>query len=161
MPGVRVQWVGWRGPSGRFQAEAPADVASTLGVLGTSLLVTTRQEAPISDPGSHDPRAGTRPGRLREQLRTHLAPHGQAGGVLTLESAAPHTQFVLRGRGEIVAPAGRTLRFWAQGRLMFRKRVGPVKPNPFLERAFARWRPIAQGALRQMTARWAARLLDD
>lgn len=80
-------------------------------------------------------------GRLRRGIQTTLATGG--GFVLTATSTAPHSRYVIEGRGPIVA-RGRALRFKPKGSgtFIFRKSVGPAAANPFMERAFKQFEPV-------------------
>lgn len=49
-----------------------------------------------------------------------------------IHAGAPHSRIVHEGRGPIVAGPGRMLRFEINGQVLFRKRVGPAKANPFM-----------------------------
>ncbi len=48
-----------------------------------------------------------------------------------ITNTTPYLQWVLNGRKAVVAKPGKMLRFTIDGRVFFRKRVGPAKANPF------------------------------
>jgi hypothetical protein len=156
---VAMRWTGYRGPSGRFAAQAQGALDSTLAQLGESLLALARREAPVGQPGSYPP-GQSAAGRLRSELRVRQERSGMVG-TLVLDSPTPYARWVLEGRPEIVPVSRRFLRFWVQGHLVFAKRVAGVAPNPFLERAFAEWWPTAQGPIQQLAARATALLLEE
>jgi hypothetical protein len=155
---AQVTWQGWRGPSGRFQSAAPEAAAATLYRLSSELLRLTTEEAPQSAPGSQGP--GRSPGGLRRGLTVQTRWGGSAGS-LAVESTAPYTPYVERGRGPIVARPGRLLHFYVGGHSVFARRVRGVAANPFLARAAGRFEPVAAGALRQLVGQLSALLLAD
>lgn len=55
---------------------------------------------------------------------------GQFG--VRVGSPVPYALIHHEGRGPVVAAPGKTLRFKAGGQVLFRKRVGPAKPNRYL-----------------------------
>ncbi len=64
--------------------------------------------------------------------------------------------YVLNGRGEVEAKPGKVLRFVIDGRVFFRKRVGPASANPFDKGVIDDHR--SEGA--QLGQRIAGRLVD-
>lgn len=54
----------------------------------------------------------------------------------TIKNDAPYLKWVLNGRGPVVAKRGRFLRFVIDGRVFFRRRVGPAAANPFDQQVF-------------------------
>lgn len=56
----------------------------------------------------------------------------QTPGGYELSARAPHAGFVEHGRGPVEAPPGKVLRFEVNGRVLFRKRVGPARARPFM-----------------------------
>src|SRR5690349_9662660 len=68
---------------------------------------------------------GERPGRLKAAWQVE-----DRGDMQRVHNDAPHLRYVILGRGPIVAK-GRALRFVIDGRVFFRKRVGPAAANDF------------------------------
>ena len=56
----------------------------------------------------------------------------QTPGGYELSARAPHAGFVEHGRGPVEASSGKVLRFVVNGRVFFRKRVGPARARPFM-----------------------------
>lgn len=82
---------------------------------------------------------------------------------LRLDSTAKHTDWVMHGRGPVVAIRAKALRFEPGppgSGVIFRKRVGPAKANPFHQRALQRFEPLVDRAVVAMGARietmWSA-----
>lgn len=77
---------------------------------------------------------GERPGRLRGgYVTTRKVTPTRAESTIT--NTMPYQGYVLEGRGPVVASPGKMLRFVINGRVFFRKRVGPAAANPFDEQA--------------------------
>lgn len=76
---------------------------------------------------------GEKPGRLKAGWLVA----NQGRGKRLVHNAVPHLRFVTEGRPAIVAKPGKVLRFVIDGEVLFRKRVGPAAPNPFVERTIA------------------------
>lgn len=151
---VQIAWRGYRGPDGRFAAQAPDRLAVTLHAIAEGLLARARHEAPQRRPADTPP--GLRPGGLRRGLRVAVRrPRGlgHPEGALELSSAAPYTRYVRQGRGPIVARAGRRLRFFAGGRWVYAQRVRGVPPNDFVARALAAYRPQLRVELGRLVGR--------
>jgi hypothetical protein len=146
---VAVRFRGWRGPSGQFASQAQRSLQGTLDRLGERALELAQEEAPVGEPGSGPP--GYEPGALRGGIRLESHDAG-ATSYRRVRSTAAHTVFVVKGRRAFSAPPGRMLRWWSRGQPVFRQRVAAVKPNPFMARAYARWRPLVRPALRTQVA---------
>jgi hypothetical protein len=64
------------------------------------------------------------------------------GTVKSLGSVAPYNDIVHGGRGPVVAKPGKMLRLvLCNGQVLFRKRVGPAKANPFMDKGLDRAAP--------------------
>ncbi len=74
------------------------------------------------------------PGGLKETI------HYRRRGNLTVEvfSSASYAIFVEKGRNGFTAKNAKSLRFEIDGHVVFCKKVGPTKANPFMARAKAR-----------------------
>jgi len=55
----------------------------------------------------------------------------------------------------IVPVRAAALRFVVNGETLFRKWVRGIKPNPFFERAYKRWQPLAKAGLNRISTRWS------
>lgn len=55
----------------------------------------------------------------------------QAADSYRITNRTPYLKFVLRGRRAVRARPGGVLRFVIGGRVLFRKRVGPARANPY------------------------------
>ena len=73
---------------------------------------------------------GEAPGRLRAGYRTQER-YGPRDAEYRITNTTPHLRYVLRGRGPIIAPRGRALRFVIRGVVFFRTRVGPAAANDY------------------------------
>jgi hypothetical protein len=84
---------------------------------------------------------GVRTGHLRRSITTSRAVF--AGGVArgSWGTNVPYARVHHDGRGPVVATNAKALRFVVNGRVLYRKRVGPAKGNPFLRSVAARLRP--------------------
>lgn len=86
----------------------------------------------VGDVGQDAARAKAGPGNLSNTIE--LRP---AGDGWDLAASAPYAGYVERGRGPVVARKGGVLRFEVAGRVIFRPRVGPARPRPFMRPAAA------------------------
>lgn len=80
-------------------------------------------------------------GHLRRSITASRATF--AGGVArgSWGTNVPYARHVEFGRGPVVASPGKVLRFTIGGRVLYRKRVGPARPRPFLFNVAARLKP--------------------
>jgi hypothetical protein len=72
---------------------------------------------------------GERPGRLKAAWQID-----EQTDAFRVHNDAPHLRYVILGRGPVVAPPGKVLRFVDNGRVFFRKRVGPAAANDFISK---------------------------
>lgn len=70
--------------------------------------------------------------RKHRKLPLRVTPNGYVGEV---ENTARYANIVHEGRGPIVPRRARALRFRIRGRLVFARRVGPAKAQPWLRNA--------------------------
>ena len=142
-----VKVLGVRDAKGRFHR-----CVSELGVarreemreMGRKVVKVLREEAPI------------RTGKLRAGIHFRTSKETPTRTELAIYSKEPYTQWVIRGRGPVVAIRARALRFEPGppgSGFIFRKRVGPAKANPFQARAFARLQPEPLMVVRRISAR--------
>lgn len=128
---VHVEITGHRDAAGRFARATDELVLAqreAMRELGRKEVNALRAEAPF------------RTGRLRAGIRYRTV-QGTDETKLTVTSAAPYTKWVIYGRGPVVAKRAKALRFEPGppgSGFIFRRRVGPSKPNPFHRRAQAR-----------------------
>ena len=83
-------------------------------------------------------------GKLQASLQREITQSGKSitGTVKSLGSIAPHNRWVHDGRGPVVAKRAKALRITLPGgAVIFRKRVGPAKANPFMQKGLDRARP--------------------
>ena len=73
----------------------------------------------------------------------------------TITNKAPQLTYVLRGRGPVVAKRARALRFVIDGRVFFRRRVGPAAANNFPPKA----RAAMQGEINAAPAQMARAII--
>jgi len=90
--------------------------------LGTAYEAQLRADTPLG--------TGEAPGRLRAGYRTQER-YGPRDAEYRITNTTPHLRYVLRGRGPIIAPRGRALRFVIRGVVFFRTRVGPAAANDY------------------------------
>lgn len=128
-PFFDIQLLGHRDVLGRFQ-RATAEVSRArrdeMRGLGRRVVQALQNEAPV------------RTGRLKRGLRFKTYDSGSRLE-LRITSEAPYTEIVIRGRGPVYAKHAKALRFEPGppgSGFIFRKWVGPAKPNPFHRRAF-------------------------
>ena len=115
--------------------------------LGESYLVALKRETPKG-------RGEERGVRLSESYQVSEI-YNPAGSLYRITNVSPKLQFVIKGRGPVVAKKARALRFVIDGKIIFRKRVGATKPNNFPSRVEAEMRPQIDDASRQIAARIA------
>lgn len=70
-------------------------------------------------------------GFMRSMIRSRIS--GRFQRVVTAH--APYSYFVENGRNAVYARPGGALRFVINGRVLFRRSVGPALPRPFMEPA--------------------------
>ena len=58
-----------------------------------------------------------------------------SGHIYVDQGIAPYAKFVIDGRGEVHAKNARALRFCVDGKVVYRKRVGPSEANDFFVKA--------------------------
>ena len=58
-----------------------------------------------------------------------------SGHIYVDEGIAPYAKWVIDGRGEVVAKNAQALRFCIDGKVVYRKRVGPSEANDFFLKA--------------------------
>lgn len=76
--------------------------------------------------------APVRTGQLRRSIAATPASASAGGVTATYGTATPYAPYVEYGRGPVVAGPGKVLRFEVGGRVLYRKRVGPARPRPFI-----------------------------
>lgn len=84
---------------------------------------------------------GVKTGTLRRSITSQVK---GGGGSITAEigtQGVPYARIHHDGRGPVVA-RGRALHFFIGGVEFFRKRVGPAKANPYMDKALAQVRPL-------------------
>jgi len=94
--------------------------------LGEQYLTVLRNETPIG--------RGEKPGRLRGAYQVSETSSGLSARY-QITNTTPYIKWVIGGRGPVEAK-GKALRFVIDGKVFFRKRVGPAAPNPFDDRAY-------------------------
>jgi hypothetical protein len=94
-----------------------------------------------------------RTGNLRRTITSRVEQGGDRGIVGT---NARYARAVHDGRGPVVAK-GKALRFKVGKQTVYRKRVGPAKGNPFMERAMRAARPQLERELKA----WGDQMLSD
>jgi hypothetical protein len=101
---------------------------------------------------------GVKTGHLRRSITTTKATF--AGGTVTASygTNVPYARFHEEGRGPIVARPGRVLRFTINGKVLFRKRVGPAKGRRFFKGSLDWLRPQVARHARVMKQRIVNRL---
>jgi len=90
--------------------------------LGTAYEAQLRADTPLG--------TGEAPGRLRAGYRRSSF-YSATIAEERITNTTPHLRYVLRGRGPIIAPRGRALRFVIRGVVFFRTRVGPAAANDY------------------------------
>ena len=83
-----------------------------------------------------------------------------AGGTLigVVGTNVPYARAVHDGRGPVEARPGGVLRFVIRGKVLYRKRVGPAKANPFMRNALAQMRPTIHKEFALVAGRIAKRI---
>ena len=80
----------------------------------------------------------------------------------TIHTPQPLGSFIIDGTRPHAIVGNPILAFYWEkvGRMVFTHSVAHpgTKPNPFHERAYQRWRPEADAAIRRISTRWSARL---
>lgn len=71
------------------------------------------------------------------------------GHEVRITNPTPYLRWVLRGRGPVVA-RGRALRFVIGGRVIYRKRVGPARANPYHRPVIAQAKAMAGDVAREI-----------
>jgi len=85
-----------------------------------------------------------RTGDLQRSLQKEIRQSGRdiTGTVKSLGSIAPYNRHVHEGRGPVVAKPGKVLRLvLCNGTVLYRKRVGPARANPFMDKGLAKATP--------------------
>lgn len=100
---------------------------------------------------------GERPGRLRKAYQTQ-AQATSTSASFRITNTTPYIRFVTEGRGPVEAKPGKMLRFVINGRVFFRKRVGPAKANPFDEKAAQQMESDLNGLAESVARRIAGAL---
>jgi hypothetical protein len=125
---VNVEIIGARDVKGRFQrATAEVQIAQReeMRELGRAVVKAVQAEAPV------------RTGRLKRGITMKTAQSGNQTRV-TISSAAKYTDWVINGRRGFGPKKARALRFEPGppgSGFIYRKWVGPSRPNPFVRRA--------------------------
>lgn len=109
----------------RMAAHAGDAMHEEVQACGDRYLRVLRRETPKG--------RGEQPGGLRAAYRTSERYDSQRAEYV-IGNDAPYLRWVLGGRGPIEAK-GKALRFVIDGRVIFRKRVGPAAANPFDRRS--------------------------
>jgi hypothetical protein len=96
-------------------------------------------------------------------LRNLIGPPETTGGggevITTVTSHAPYSVSVHDGRGPVEAKNAKALRFVIGGQVLFRKRVGPAKANPYMARGLANATPAIYERFAEALVRAMARVL--
>lgn len=124
---IKIQ--GLRDAQGRFAKATAAVQGATrdeMRELGRRVVAALWDEAPEQT------------GRLKKGLRARTTVDSGSRMELRITSEAFYTPWVIHGRGPVVARRAKALRFVIDGKVIFRKRVGPSRPNPFHRRALAK-----------------------
>jgi|GEM_PF-2368696 len=101
--------------------------------LGTAYEAQLRVDTPLGTgeaPKCAPARRVEAPGRLRAGYRRSSF-YSATIAEERITNTTPHLRYVLRGRGPIIAPRGRALRFVIRGVVFFRTRVGPAAANDY------------------------------
>ena len=109
--------------------------------LGDRYVAVLKEETPKG--------RGENPGTLRagyEDDQSYTATRGS----YRIRNRVPHLRWVLKGRGPVVAKKSKALRFVIDGRVFFRRSVGPAKANNFPPRARRRMQGDIDGAGREI-----------
>jgi hypothetical protein len=109
-----------------------------LQALGSRYVRQLKAATPIG-------RGEPKPRRLVDAYNVQEA-FSATGGEVHITNETPYLRYVLNGRGPVVARPGKMLRFVIDGRVFFRKRVGPAKANPFDQKVSAAMRNDISGA---------------
>lgn len=112
-----------------------------IGQLGTSYLGKLKHETPLGK-GEFSP-------NLVKQYQVEQS-YSATQASYTITNTTPYLKWVLNGRGPIVAK-GRALRFVINGKVFFRKRVGPAKANNFPLRVDQQMQPAIDAAPQQLS----------
>ena len=145
-PFLSITVEGHRDLLGRFARATTAVTTARreeMRSLGRMAVKALQAEAPV------------RTGRLKRGIRYNTRESGR-NVTLRITSEAPYTQFVIQGRRGFSAKNARALRFVINGTVLYRKRVGPAKANPFHRRAFQSLQ--AAGEPRKTANRMAVRI---
>lgn len=143
-----IEVLGLRDMQGRF-----AKIAGNQGLkkirreefknLGKKSVKLLRAEAPV------------RTGDLRKGITFKTIEKGNETD-LKITSKMFYTKWVLKGRGPVFAKTAKALRFEPGppgSGFIFRKSVGPAKPNPFVDRAMEVLRPEGVKTGRRIASR--------
>lgn len=119
-------------------------------------MTTAMQRSVLTLEGRAKGLAPVKTGTLRRSITGVVRP---GGGTITgvVGTNVPYARYVEFGRGPVVAK-GRALRFTIGGRVLFRKRVGPAKANPFFRTAFAQSQAAILREFAEVIPRVARRL---
>ena len=138
-----IQVTGHRDVMGRF-VRASGEIVRAhreeMRELGRRIDSALQREAPVKT------------GRLRKGITFKTYDSGSSTE-LKVSSEAPYTKWVIRGRGPVVAKRAKVLRFEIDGRILYRRRVGPAKANPFPRRALSGLSVESSVVARRMAAR--------
>lgn len=108
--------------------------ATTVHRLGARYLSVLQAETPV------------RSGKLRAAYQVaERSTNLEAEYRITNETE--YLKWVVKGRGPVVAKRAKALRFVIGGKVLFRRRVGPAKANPFPTRAATAMRAIITQAV--------------
>jgi hypothetical protein len=128
--------------------DATAPIRSVMQPLGQQWVQTVQAETTVG--------RGPKPGTTRAAY--HLQEHYSAAAAsLHLTNTVPWMQYLLDGRGPISAKNARMLRFVIDGKVYFRKRVGPAKANDIVGRTMQRM----QGAIDDAPAKIAEAIVKE
>jgi hypothetical protein len=96
-------------------------------------------------------------------LLNMIGPPETTGGdgevITTVTSHAPYSIWVHDGRGPVEAKNAKALRFVVGGQVLYRKRVGSAKANPYMKRGLANATPAIYERFAEALIRAMARVL--
>lgn len=109
--------------------------------LGDKYIAVLKEETPKG--------RGEQPGALRAGYEDEQD-YGVTRASYRIRNRVAYLRWVLKGRGRVVAKKGRALRFVIDGKVFFRRSVGPAKANNFPSRAKQRMQGDIAEARREL-----------
>lgn len=116
----------------------------------------------VAQAGEHKAKSLTpyKTGHLRRSI-THTPAVFAGGTAMAMYGTnVPYARWVEEGRGPVVAKRARALRFTINGRVLFRKRVGPAKGKFYMKRSRDWLEPQLDVEFRAVVVRILRRLGD-